>query len=376
MGQFIHTIDGNGHLIGQSIFISFIMIDITLLDKQNQDAIADFYAIGSAIRKSLSAAELNWTDDYGLEQFIQKEGIEVELIRAKGNGHLGRIAVIRFDNQPDLGILGWYECGDDDAVSQALLEAATKQCRAWGCKKVIGPMNGSTWNAYRFNLTADKPLLPGDPYQPLYYVRQWRDFGFTDKAVYQSDLAPSDLFQPMTLEEGKELAKQFNLSVDYYPADNQPDFLKKMYQFYHDCFSMNPLFQSISQDDFDRLSDQFAKILNRDCSLIVRDRENKPVSVLLAYRDVYHELYAAGKTTDPDHQKKRLFIKTIATHPDYQGKQIGTLLVNLTQNLAKEAGYEEIYHMLMYKDNLSATKGKEKFVTKKVREYALMEKSL
>jgi ribosomal protein S18 acetylase RimI-like enzyme len=116
--------------------------------------------------------------------------------------------------------------------------------------------------------------------------------------------------------------------------------------------------------------------LNRDCSLIVRDRENKPVSVLLAYRDVYHELYAAGKTTDPDHLKKRLFIKTIATHPDYQGKQIGTLLVNLTQNLAKEAGYEEIYHMLMYKDNLSATKGKEKFVTKKVREYALMEKTL
>jgi len=104
---------------------------------------------------------------------------------------------------------------------------------------------------------------------------------------------------------------------------------------------------------------------------LVTDKNDTPVAVTLCYKDIYHNYYLAGKISDNDHAKKRLLIKTIATHPDWQGKQIGTLMINLVLNMANENGYEEIYHLLMYQDNLSATKGKEKFVTKKIREYAI-----
>ena len=68
---------------------------------------------------------------------------------------------------------------------------------------------------------------------------------------------------------------------------------------------------------------------------------------------------------------KKLLIKTIATLPEWRNKQIGTLMINLVHNLANESEYDEIYHLLMYQENLSATKGKEKFVTTCVRQYAL-----
>ena len=351
------------------------MIEIQQINHQDADALENFYRIGKTIRTGLSYQEIDWTDDHGVDQLIDQDNIQIQLLQGKGNGHLGRLAVIHFQGESH-GIIGWYECGDDDELSQELLNAAFEILRTWKCDQVIGPMNGSTWNTYRFNKTSDKPLLPGDPYQPLYYIRQWEKAGFSEKTTYQSDRAPVDLFAPMTLKEGQELAKQFNLSVDYYPTENTPEFLKQMHEFYHTCFARNPLFQPINQKDFNELSAKFARILNQECSLLVKDREGNPVSVLLSYQDIYHDHYKAGQITDEIHKQKRLFIKTIATHPDWQGKQIGTLLVNLTQNLAKEAGYAEIYHLLMFKENLSATKGKEKFVTEKVREYALYQKAL
>lgn len=351
------------------------MIEIKTINYHNEDELETFYRTGKTIRMGLSFQEIDWTDDHGLNQLVDQSSIQIQLFVGKGNGHLGRIAAIHFEGESH-GILGWYECGNDRALSQDLLETALNKLKSWGCQKVIGPMNGSSWNTYRFNKTSDKPLMPGDPYQPLYYIQQWEQVGFKEKTVYQSDKAPVDLFEPMTLEEGKELAQQFNLTVDYYPITNSPEFLQQMHQFYHACFAGNPLFQSIDQESFNELSHKFARILYQECSLLVCNREGDPVSVLLSYKDIYHQLYESGQITDPIHQQKRLFIKTIATHPDWQGKQIGTLLVNLTQNLAKNSGIKEIYHMLMFKENLSATKGKEKFVTEKVREYALYEKEL
>ena len=227
-----------------------------------------------------------------------------------------------------------------------------------------------------FNKTADKPLLPGEPYQPLYYINLWENFGFKTYANYQSSIAPNDLFEPMTMAEGRELANQYNLKVDFYPTHPNAVFLDKMYNFYHACFKSNPLFKTIPKEDYLKLSAKFATILNSKLSLIVSDKEDNPVAITLSYKDIYHAYYLEGKINDNTHAKKRLFIKTIATHPDWQGKQIGTLMINLVHNLANENGYEEIYHLLMFQENLSATKGKEKFTTNIIREYAIYYKDI
>ncbi len=347
-----------------------MMTEIRIINPEVNADLEHFYAVGKAVRNSIAFQEIGWNDDHGLDQIIGESNLSLQLFTAKSNEGIGRIAAIKFDNQEE-GIIGWYESADSQSLSDSLMKAAIDFLKTCGCKKVIGPINGSTWNNYRFNKTAEQPILPGEPFQPLYYIRLWEKYGFNEYSTYETTLAPNDLFEPMTMDEGQELAQQFNLKVVFYPTEPSSDFLDKMYDFYHACFQSNPLFHPIDKEAYHKLSNKFAQILNAEHSLLVTDKEDNPIAVTLTYNDVYHALYEEGKIKDQLHAKSRLLIKTIATHPDWQGKQIGTLMINLVHNLANESGYEEIYHLLMFNNNLSATKGKEKFVTKKVREYAI-----
>ncbi|NOQ73723.1 MAG: GNAT family N-acetyltransferase [Crocinitomix sp.] len=346
------------------------MSEIKIINPNIPAELAHFYAVGRAVRESIAYQEIDWSDDHGLDQIIGEKNLEFRIFTAKSSEGIGRIAAIKYKEQEE-GIIGWFECSNSQSLSDSLLNAAIDFLKTKACKKVIGPINGSTWNNYRFNKTAEQPLLPGEPFQPLYYVRLWETFGFKEYSTYETTLAPNDLFEPMTMAEGQELAEQFNLKVVFYPAKPSPEFLDKMYDFYHACFQTNPLFHPIEKEAYHKLSGKFAQILNAEHSLLVTDNEDNPIAVTLTYNDVYHAYYEAGKIKNPLHAKKRLLIKTIATHPEWQGKQIGTLMINLVHNLANESGYKEIYHLLMFNHNLSATKGKEKFVTKKVREYAI-----
>ncbi len=346
------------------------MIEILTINPLNKVELEEFYAIGTRVRSQYTKQEIPWNEDYSLNQFIGDSSVKVALFITREKGNIGRVAVFCFPNELE-GVIGWYECSNSSTMSKILLEEATVFCKNEGCKKITGPINGSTWNNYRFNKTAESPLLPGEPYQPLYYIQQWLNFGFTESTTYQSDIAPKDLFEPMTLTEGKQLAQQFNLSIDYYPSNPTKEFINQMYTFYNECFSPNPFFKSIEKSEFESLTGKLALILDDKHSLLVKDRENNPIAVILSYKDVYYNLFKSNKIKNKEHESNRLFIKTIATHPKWQGKQIGTLMVNLVHNLANETGFSDIYHLLMFQDNLSATKGKEKFVTRKVRDYAL-----
>ena len=65
------------------------------------------------------------------------------------------------------GIIGHYAATDADAAVE-LLRDATRRLLAAGARRVLGPMNGTTWGRYRFALveppgeTGDRPFL-GEP---------------------------------------------------------------------------------------------------------------------------------------------------------------------------------------------------------------------
>lgn len=345
-------------------------MDTKIFLPTSESELTAFYELGIEIRNRHAYHDPTWNDDHGLDQLLHDETVELKLIMVRKDASCGRLAWMKYEGQTQ-GIIGWYECDQAEAVSDELLTTATEDLKKNGCTSVIGPLNGSTWNSYRFNTTSEKPLMLGEPYQPLYYVEFWKRFGFLETATYESTIAPKNMFEPMTMAEGQELANQYHLKVTNYPTEPSQEFKEKMYHFYLTCFKSNPLFKPIELTSYLKLFEKFNLILNAKHSLLVTDYEDNPIAVTLSYNDIYHELYKQGKTKDITHAFPRLFIKTIATHPLYQGKQIGTLMINLIHNLANETGYNEIYHLLMYRSNLSAVKGKEKFVTKAVREYGL-----
>ena len=100
-----------------------------------------------------------------------KNGIPQARVALYDNPHLyykGRKAVC----------LGNYECVNDALISQKILQKAIEEAKTLGAEYIIGPMNGSTWDNYRFSLHHDTPNIFLESYHHLYYNEQFRAVGF------------------------------------------------------------------------------------------------------------------------------------------------------------------------------------------------------
>lgn len=351
-------------------------MEVNKINIKNSEELSSFYGIGKEIHDRNAPEGIPWSEDYYLDELLTYPEFEVQLFTANNGTNKGRVAVMRYINDPKTGVIGWYQCDADQEISDTLLNAAVSACRKMGCTSVIGPMNGNTWHHYRFNINSEVPLLPGDPYNPQYYVDFWKKFGFKTFKNYLSSIADKDHFVPMSIEDGKKLADQYQLEVDFFPKNLDDETLGKLYDFYNICFQGNPLFTKISKDAYRDITSKAAQILNYEHSLLIKDKKGFPVAVLLSYHDVYYEAYKKGSVKAPEHAHKKLLIKTIATHPNWQNKKIGTLMVNFIYNRAHENNYDEIFHLLMYQNNISAKKGEEKFTTQNSRRYELFKMDL
>jgi len=344
-------------------------VTINHIDPSNLQSFLD---IGQSIRNGSQKIEVPWKDDDSLKDFCQDED-QILILKGELENSCGRlIAYVRGET----GFIGWYECDDEPELAKALLNEAESWLRDQGCTKILGPINGSTWNYYRFNLGRSVPLYAGEPVQPLYYVQQWADAGFEAEIRYSTEIAPKDIFKPTTEEKVQEMLSPFGLKLHHFPANPDEAFFRKLHHFYNTCFEKNPLFSPISFEDYYRLSQSVYPYMDLNHSLYLTDPNDDPVFTIVSFQDLYHQQYLTGNFKNEEYAENRLMIKTIATREDLRGKQIGTLMVNLVHCLAHEHNFSDIYHLLMYESNLSSTKGQEKFKTITASEYAVMQKTL
>ncbi|MBL0098611.1 MAG: hypothetical protein IPP46_20610 [Bacteroidetes bacterium] len=75
--------------------------------------------------------------------------------------------------------IGNYEAVEDDKYGLALLQQIEADAKASGSEYLIGPMNGSTWENYRFSTDHNHPNFFLEPWHPLYYNRHFLKAGFT-----------------------------------------------------------------------------------------------------------------------------------------------------------------------------------------------------
>src|SRR5947209_11374426 len=88
-----------------------------------------------------------------------------------------------------IGYVGHYAVTDARAAPQ-LLRLACARLAEKGCTLAVGPVDGNTWQRYRF-LTerGSEPPFFLEPDNPEEWPRQFTDFGFTPLAHYHSALA-------------------------------------------------------------------------------------------------------------------------------------------------------------------------------------------
>ena len=237
---------------------------------------------------------------------------------------------------------------------EQLFNKIFEELKKEGIETIIGPLNGTTWNTYRYVTEKGngRPFLL-EPWNEDYSVSLFEKLGFKPLAGYISTV-----MEGMNSNGRKNLDKKIEKlkKFDYYKdtrvesAENK-DLLKvlnKVYDLTVEAFKNNFLYSELEREIFlkmymsyeDKIVKKFFKMLYLKGELI---------GYVFGIPD-YAELGYKGKIDT-------IILKTIAVSPEYNGKGMGYILINSLVEEAEKEGYENVIYALMHESNVSKNIG-------------------
>ena len=237
---------------------------------------------------------------------------------------------------------------------EQLFNKIFEELKKEGIETIIGPLNGTTWNTYRYVTEKGngRPFLL-EPWNEDYSVSLFEKLGFKPLAGYISTV-----MEGMNSNGRKNLDKKIEKlkKFDYYKdtrvesAENK-DLLKvlnKVYDLTVKAFKNNFLYSELEREIFlkmymsyeDKIVKKFFKMLYLKGELI---------GYVFGIPD-YAELGYKGKI-------ETMILKTIAVSPVYNGKGMGYILIDSLVEETEKEGYENVIYALMHESNVSKNIG-------------------
>lgn len=266
-------------------------------------------------------------------------------ILQKENKTVGRFALymnpnLKFKDQLACCI-GSYECLNEIEISNELISSAVRRAKELGYSYIIGPMEGSTWNNYRFSDHNRYPNFFMEPFHHAYYSNQFKEFGFSVIAEYVSNLDDEVTFPEKDINTFEEYYKARGAQFRILRMDDLENDLRKIAHFSNDAFQHNFLFTPIDVEDFVAKYMRIKNYFDSALVMIVEDEKNEIEALSFSIKD--HN----------ESRGKSLIIKSLARRNDTKLRGIGAYLIQKTYQLARANGYDNVIHALMIKDNAS-----------------------
>lgn len=242
------------------------------------------------------------------------------------------------------GVIGHYETRDGDA-GVTLLRESLSRLSSEGVDRVVGPMDGTTWDRYRLAIPTpgpgERPPFLSEPVNPPEYPSHFEEAGLDAVEWYVSQLV-DDLaaLADRTRDPAAELADRGIRLVSLESARFEAT-LEELYAISLAAFADNPYYSPIDFDRFTALYAPLREVLDPELVLVARDRDNAAVGFALSFPDL---LDPAGRPT-------RVIVKSLAVAPGGRGLGLGSLLVHETHRRAAAKGYDAAIHALMHAGN-------------------------
>ena len=237
---------------------------------------------------------------------------------------------------------------------EQLFNKVFEELKKEGIEIIIGPLNGTTWNTYRYvTEKGSRRQFLLEPWNEDYSVSLFEKLGFKPLAGYISTVMEGmDSDGRRNLNKKIEKLKKF----DYYEdirvesAENKDllTVLNKVYDLTVEAFKNNFLYSELEREIFlkmymsyeDKIIKKFFKMLYLGDELI---------GYVFGISD-YAELGYKGKIDT-------IILKTIAVSPIYNGKGMGYILINSLVEEAEKEEYENVIYALMHESNVSKNIG-------------------
>jgi GNAT superfamily N-acetyltransferase len=260
-----------------------------------------------------------------------------------------------------VGLLGHYGAVSEQAAAEVLRLARAELARQ-GCTLVIGPMDGSTSQRYRFvtERGAEPPFFL-EPENPDAYPQQLASAGFTPLAEYYSSLQDSlEVRDPRLADIAARLAAE-GVGIRPLDLDRFDVELRRIYTVVAPSFSENFLATPIAEDEFIEQYAQVRPFVQPELVLLA-EREGETVGFMFVLPDWLQAQRGEAVST--------VIVKTLAVAPAYAGQGLATLLSARAQDAARQLGYTRAIHALMHERNTSR-RISSRFAGRIIRRYTL-----
>jgi hypothetical protein len=261
------------------------------------------------------------------------------------------------------GCIGNYESVDDASSGMSLIAHITSEARAKKAEYLIGPMNGSTWENYRFSTDHNNPNFFLEPYHHLYYNLHFQDAGFDVIANYFSNISKIETFSG--IEMAKKDSEFIKKGVRFRAIDlgNYEYEMERIHLFNAFAFNHNFLYTPISREEFIRKYTAAKNILHPDYTLLAEDSAGN----LLGYYFCLHDHLNT--------KEKSLIFKTLVRHPAPEWQGLGHVMGNRIYQHALSQGYRTFIHPFIFENGTSVNLSKN-FFGKSYKKYVLYAKQI
>jgi hypothetical protein len=257
---------------------------------------------------------------------------------------------------------GFWETTDYLALNQEAFDLLGNEARQRGYTKLTGPLNFSTYHAYRLRL-GDPPswdMFDREPVNPPYYPALLTHLGFAPTITFESRLIRPDAVPLAYTNKANLLAALQQLPFEFIPlnADTWRAYEAEIFELVGHIFSGNPAYRSVPLAQFRQLyNDEYAAKLCPHTSVLFREK----TSGRLVAQSFCHPNYTSlnlGSTKPnfardyPRLQDRTLLAKTVGVHPDFRNQQLMNYLGAYGMMNFREF-YDQIIFCLMRSDNFS-----------------------
>jgi GNAT superfamily N-acetyltransferase len=323
--------------------------------------------------------------------FFEHGDMQLFLAEDASGAAVGRIAGIvngmhlqTYDD--DTGFFGFFECVDDYAVAEALLDAAADWLHDQGLTRMRGPANPS------LNDTAGLLVDGFDrrpsilmPYNPPYHEDFLTRYGFERSMTMWAYYVHKKYCEFGRLERGAELVKRRTpgLSVRPLNLDRFEEEARAIREIYNDAWAENWGFVPITENEFLQLAEEMEQIVEPELVYFV-EHEGRPVGFSIALPNINQALrHVPDGRLFPLGLPKLLLHMTYGVYEcrmplmgvrqDYQGKGLDSLLVLATIQNGPPNGFDACEMSWVLDSNTRLKNHVESIGGVKDKEYAMFE---
>lgn len=258
------------------------------------------------------------------------------------------------------GIVGDFSCSEEASLQDSFLlfSQIEHELKQKGCLKIVGPMNGNTWQNYRLTTFygEHKPFML-EPYTPEFYIKHWEHSGFKAEETYSTYITDIQEWHDTRIEKIKSRFDSF-----IFKKIEEED-LSAIFDLSLHSFTRNPYYMPISKSVYLDKYGKMMALLKPNLSWVVYDNKE-----LVGY--IFAILNNSGVYSEND----SVILKTAAISEQRKYAGLGVYLLSLLINECKEINVDYVIHALMHDRN--PVQNIIKSNSKKMRGYTLYKKDI